>query len=76
MPIVRITLSAEKRALGEIDARLGPGPPRDRRGVRPPLPTAPPRRLAEAHGWSLREAAVQINAYTGTVGLDPGGISA
>jgi hypothetical protein len=29
----------------------------------------------EAHGWSLREAAAQINAYTGTVGLDPGGIS-
>jgi hypothetical protein len=29
----------------------------------------------EAHGWSLREAAAQINAYTGTMGLDPGGIS-
>ncbi len=25
--------------------------------------------------WSLREAAAKVNAYTGSVGLDPGGIS-
>ena len=30
----------------------------------------------EAYGWSLKEAAAQINEHTGEVGLDPGGISA
>ena len=29
----------------------------------------------EAYGWSLKEAATHINAHTGRVGLDPGGIS-
>jgi hypothetical protein len=28
----------------------------------------------EAHGWSLAQAAAQINTYTGDVGLDPGGL--
>jgi hypothetical protein len=36
---------------------------------------APRAAWREAHGWSLREAAAQINACTGTVGLDPVGIS-
>ena len=39
-----------------------------------------PRRMAgslrEACGWSLKEAAVRINAYSGEVGLDSGGIAA
>jgi len=64
MPIVRITLPAEKRALREKMGALGLGPPRDRRGVRTAATgCAPAPPGANAHGWSLREAAAQINAY-------------
>jgi hypothetical protein len=30
----------------------------------------------EAHGWSLAQAAREINVFTGDVGLDPGGLCA
>ena len=70
MPIVRITLPAEKRALRE-KMRVGLG----HREIAGRYRLRPRAAWREAHGWSLREAAAQINAYTGTVGLDPGGIS-
>ena len=35
-----------------------------------------PRRLGEAYRWSLKDAAARINAHSGEVGLDPGGIAA
>ena len=75
MPIVRITLPAEKRALREKMRALG----LDHREIAAEFARRyrlrPRAAWREAHGWSLREAAAQINAYTGTVGLDPGGIS-
>jgi hypothetical protein len=74
MPIVRITLPAEKRALREKMRALGLGH-REIAAEFARRYRLPPAAWREAHGWSRREAAAQINAYTGTVGLDPGGIS-
>ena len=75
MPIVRITLPAEKRALREKMRALGLGHREIAAEFARRYRLRPRAAWREAHGWSLREAAAQINAYTGTVGLDPGGIS-
>ena len=75
MPIVRITLPAEKRALREKMRALGLGNREIAAEFARRYRLRPRAAWREAHGWSLREAAAQINAYTGTVGLDPGGIS-
>ena len=75
MPIVRITLPAEKRALREKMRALGLGHREIAAEFARRYRLRPCAAWREAHGWSLREAAAQINAYTGTVGLDPGGIS-
>jgi hypothetical protein len=75
MPIVRITLPAEKRALREKMRALGLGHRELAAEFARRYRLRPRAAWREAHGWSLREAAAQINAYTGTVGLDPGGIS-
>jgi hypothetical protein len=75
MPIVRITLPAEKRALREKMRALGLGHREIAAEFARRYRLRPRAAWREAHDWSLREAAAQINAYTGTVGLDPGGIS-
>ncbi len=75
MPIVRITLPAEKRALREKMRALGLGHRQIAAEFARRYRLRPRAAWREAHGWSLREAAAQINAYTGAVGLDPGGIS-
>ena len=75
MPIVRITLPAEKRALREKMRGLGLGHREIAAEFARRYRLRPRAAWREAHGWSLREAAAQINAYTGTVGLDPGGVS-
>ncbi len=74
MPIVRITLPAEKRALREKMRALGLGHREIAAEFARRYRLRPRAAWREAHDWSLREAAAQINAYTGTVGLDPGGI--
>ena len=71
MPIVRITLPAEKRALREKMRALGLGHREIATEFARRYRLRPRAAWREAHGWSLREAAAQINAYTGTVGLDP-----
>ena len=75
MPIVRITLPAEKRALRDKMRALGLGHREIAAEFARRYRLRPRAAWREARGWSLREAAAQINAYTGTVGLDPGGIS-
>ena len=75
MPIVRITLPAEKRALREKMRGLDLAHREIAAEFARRYRLRPRAAWREAHGWSLREAAAQINAYTGTVGLDPGGIS-
>ncbi len=75
MPIVRITIPAEKRALRDKMRALGLGHREIAAEFARRYRLRPRAAWREAHGWSLREAAAQINAYTGTVGLDPGGIS-
>ena len=65
MPIVRITLPAEKRVLREKMRALGLG----HREIAAEFArlNRRPRRAAwrEAHGWSLREAAAQIYGKAG-----------
>jgi hypothetical protein len=65
MPIVRITLPAEKRTLREKMRALGLGHREIAAEFARRYRLRPRAAWREAHGWSLREAAAQINAYTG-----------
>ena len=60
-----------------LRAKCGPWAPATRRS-RPSWPAATASGPAPpgAYGWSLKEAATRVNAHSGEVGLDPGGIAA
>lgn len=66
---------AEKRALREQMRAMGLGYREIAAEFARRYRLRPRTAWREAYGWSLREAAAQINAHTGNVGLDPGGIS-
>jgi len=72
MSIVRITLPAEKRALREKMRALGLGYREIAAEFARRYRLRPRAAWREAHGWSLREAAAQINACAGTVGSSSG----
>ena len=76
MAYARTSLRAEKRALREKMRAMGLG----HREVAAELARRhrfrPRAAWREAHGWSLKEAADRINAHSGEVGHDPGGIAA
>ena len=66
---------AEKRALREQMRAMGLGYREIAAEFARRYRLRPRTAWREAYGWSLRKAAAQINAHTGNVGLDPGGIS-
>jgi len=75
MTTARTTLPAEKRALREQMRALDMGEREIAAEFARRYRLRPRAAWREAYGWSLKEAAERINAYTGDVGLDPGAIS-
>ena len=75
MPYAKTSLRAEQRALREEMRGLG----MSRRQVAAEFGRRyrlrPRAAWRHAHGWSLTEAAKQINAYAARTGLDAGGIT-
>lgn len=76
MAYARTSLRAEKRALRERMRAAGLGHREIAAELARRYRFRPRAAWREAHGWSLKEAAARINAYSGEVGLDPGGIAA
>ena len=70
------TLRAEKRAVREKMRAMGLGYGQIAAEFARRYRLRPRTAWREAYGWSLKEAAAQINDHTGKTGLDPGGISA
>ena len=75
MPYARTSLRSEKRALRERMRAAG----LDYRQIATEFSRVyklrPRPAWREAYGWSLQDAADNINAYRGDTGLDPGGLS-
>ena len=75
MPYARTSLRAEKRKLREEMRAAG----LDFRQIATEFSRVyklrPRAAWREAYGWSLQEAADNINAFRGDTGLDPGGLS-
>jgi transcriptional regulator with XRE-family HTH domain len=67
---------AEKRALREKMRAKGLGHREIAAELARRYRLRPRAAWREAYGWSLKEAAARINAHSGEVGLDPGGIAA
>jgi len=76
MAYARTSLRAEKRALREKMRAMGLGHREIAAELARRYRFRPRAAWREAHGWSLKEAAARINAHSGEVGLDPGGIAA
>src|SRR6266550_2038724 len=76
MAYARTSLRAEKRALREKMRAMGFGHGEIAAELARRYRFRPRAAWREAHGWSLKEAAARINAHSGEVGLDPGGIAA
>ena len=72
----KTSLRAEKRALREKMRAIGLGYREIAAELARRYRLRPRAAWREAYGWSLKEAAARINAYSGEVGLDPGGIAA
>jgi hypothetical protein len=75
MPYAKTSLRGEKRKLREQMRSAG----LDYRQIATEFARVyklrPRAAWREAYGWSLLEAAEKINAYRGSTGLDPGGLS-
>jgi hypothetical protein len=76
MAYARTSLRAEKRARREKMRAMGLGHREIAAEFARRYRFRPRAAWREAHGWSLKEAAARINAHSGEVGLDPGGIAA
>jgi len=76
MAYARTSLRAEKRALREKMRAMGFGHGEIAAELARRYRFRPRAAWRGAHGWSLKEAAARINAHSGEVGLDPGGIAA
>jgi hypothetical protein len=76
MAYAKTSLRAEKRALREKMRALGLGHREIAAELARRYHFRPRAAWREAYGWSLKEAAARINAHSGEVGLDPGGIAA
>jgi transcriptional regulator with XRE-family HTH domain/tetratricopeptide (TPR) repeat protein len=72
----KTSMRAEKRALREKMRAMGLGYPEIAAELARRYRFRPRAAWREAYGWSLKEAAARINAHSGEVGLDPGGIAA
>jgi hypothetical protein len=76
MAYAKTSLRAEKRALREKMRAMGLGYREIAAELARRYRFRPRAAWREAYGWSLKEAAAHINAHSGEVGLDPGGIAA
>lgn len=76
MAYAKTSLRAEKRALREKMRAMGLGYSEIAAEFARRYRVRPRAAWREAYGWSLQEAAARINAHSGEVGLDPGGIAA
>src|SRR6266699_2634019 len=76
MAYAKTSLRAEKRALRDKMRAMGLGYPEIAAELARRYRFRPRAAWREAYGWSLKEAADRINAHSGEVGLDPGGIAA
>ena len=72
----KTSMRAEKRALREKMRAMGLGYREIAAELARRYRFRPRAAWREAYGWSLKEAAARINAHSGEVGLDPGGIAA
>jgi hypothetical protein len=72
----KTSVRAEKRALREKMRAMGLGYREIAAELARRYRFRPRAAWREAYGWSLKEAAARINAHSGEVGLDPGGIAA
>jgi tetratricopeptide (TPR) repeat protein len=72
----KTSLRAEKRALREKMRAMGLGYREIAAEMARRYRLRPRAAWREAYGWSLKDAAARINAHSGEVGLDPGGIAA
>ena len=72
----KTSLRAEKRALREKMRAMGLGYQEIAAELARRYRFRPRAAWREAYGWSLKEAATRINAHSGEIGLDPGGIAA
>ena len=72
----KTSMRAEKRALREKMRAMGLGYREIAAEFARRYRFRPRAAWREAYGWSLKEAAARINAHSGEVGLDPGGIAA
>lgn len=76
MAYAKTSMRAEKRALREKMRAIGLGYPEIAAELARRYRFRPRAAWREAYGWSLKEAAARINAHSGEVGLDPGGVAA
>ncbi len=76
MPYAKTSQRAEKRALQEKMRALGMSHRQIAAEFTRRYNTRPRAAWRQAHGWSLQEAADQINKHTGQTGLDTNGIAA
>jgi hypothetical protein len=76
MAYAKTSLRAEKRALREKMRAMGFGYREIAAELARRYRFRPRAAWREAYGWSLKEAAARINAHSGDIGLDPGGIAA
>ena len=75
MPYAKTSLRAEQRALREEMRGLGMSHRQVAVEFGRRYRLRPRAAWRHAHGWSLTEAAQQINAYAARVGLDGGGVT-
>jgi hypothetical protein len=76
MAYAKTSLRAEKRALREKMRAMGLGYQEIAAEFARRYRFRPRAAWREAYGWSLKEAAAHMNAHSGEVGLDPGGLAA
>jgi hypothetical protein len=76
MPYAKTSQRAEKRALQEKMRALGMSHRQIAAEFTRRYNTRPRAAWRQAHGWSLQEAADQINKHTAQTGLDTNGIAA